>query len=259
MEENTNLKNFDVIVLDYGLSAKQKSVLKEKKVIVKKCVRDGHVNIIRFRDMHEFLEKHKYDQILAVDSGDLFFQGDITPAFETDKDYFRGVFEEFRGPYWILFSLFFPKKYFEKNSAKKIRDSFRKNKMINAGAIYGPADKFVALCEEFNRLLLDRSKFGPDQVVINYLLYKLGFKQTKPKYNYVIWTVPGDFYIKDGAYYFTSGEKITVVHNAGGFSFNRPITNFGYGKSYNKLKLRTMYLKKFLFKVKFVEEFFLKI
>ena len=57
LKENTDLENIDVFVIDYGLSNAQKDSLKSQDVKLYKGIRDGHIVVIRFRDIKNILLK----------------------------------------------------------------------------------------------------------------------------------------------------------------------------------------------------------
>lgn len=90
-------------------------------------------------------------------------------------------------------------------------------------------------------MIKSKAKFGPDQFIVNYVLYGDGFKELDNRYNFVIPTADDKITIKDGIFYTKNGEKISVVHNAGNLSFWRLVHNFGYGAQFNKLK-RKLYI-----------------
>ncbi|MBW2978258.1 glycosyl transferase family 8 [Candidatus Woesearchaeota archaeon] len=238
LKDNVNLNKIDIVILDYGLTKEQISKLKGVKIY--KGVRNGHVCAIRFRGMLKFLEKNKYDQVLSIDGGDIIFQDDLKQAFENYKNHFRVVCEDFHFP----FEDFFVKNFFKKTDIKKIKKTLKNKKQINAGVIFGPYSKFKKLCKEINTLLINKNNFGPDQVAVNYILYKDGFKNLDKKYNFVIiaTNIKNKFFIEKGVFYLENGEKIAIVHNAGNKPYFRPIKNFGYGPSYNKIKKPTYFI-----------------
>jgi hypothetical protein len=124
---------------------------------------------------------------------------------------------------------------FEKNVKKEIKRVLNRKKLINAGMIAAPYELFRKMCKECDELIKERT-FGPDSVAINYILYREGFKEMDITYNFVITTAHRPFYIKKGVFYLNNGERISIVHNAGGRDFFRPVNNFGYGRQYNKIK-----------------------
>ena len=243
LKDNVDLNNIEIIVLDYGLNETQNLTLKKEKVTVLKCIKDGHVTSLRFRDMAKFLKNHIYNQILTIDGGDIIFQTDIKSAFKTDNTCLRAVVEDVNFP----FEGFYTKKFFAKEDGENIRLFLKDKRLVNAGVLIGPHKEFKQLCEECNSLIKDKSEYGPDQVAVNYLLYKYNFKKLDNKYNFVITTAKRKFYINGGIFYFREGEKIPIIHNANNFSYLRPVKNFGYGPNCNQLKITTYILVRMMF------------
>jgi hypothetical protein len=230
LKENVNLRNTDVVVIDYGLTKKQVAALKYKEVIVYKCKRDGFPNAIKFRDIYNFLSKHKYDQVLTCDGGDIIFQEDISHLFSKDKSRFRAACEELFLPY----NLFFVDRYFSKENAKQIKEIIKGKKMINMGVLIAPYKLFNQLCKEFNNLV-KCSVWMADQMAVNYILYKNGFVRLNEKYNFVISGTHKKFLIRDGTFYQMDGKKIPIIHHTGNSTLFKRINNFGYGKEFNRL------------------------
>ncbi len=241
--QNVNLKEIQILVLDYGLTRAQKYYLEKHKVIVQSSERNGHVVNIRFRDLYYFLEKNPYEQILMCDSGDIIFQDDISFLFKENKEHYRAVCEDL-APF---FDYFINTEYFHKEDIPKIKETLLLKKMINAGFILAPLEKMKHLCKVILSKVKDFSKFGPDQIIVNYVLHKEGFVQLPTKFNFIPVTCLDEFFIKDGFFYDKNHKKIPVIHNAGNFNFLRSIENFGYNKNHNILKedilksLRTFY------------------
>lgn len=233
--QNVDLTNIEVVVLDYGFLPEQKKRLEAVGVRVVSCTRDGHVTAIRFRDMAKFLDENAFDQVLTTDGGDIIFQTDLKELFKTSPDSFRAVCEDFNIPFETLFV----NHFFSKENESKIVEMIRNKKMINAGVLVGPYEKFRHLCHECDELLIDKSQFGPDQVAINYILYRNGFVSLHPKYNFIVTTTNHSFFIKKGVFFMGNHEKVAIVHNAGGNPLLRPIVNFGYGPKYNRVKIVT--------------------
>ncbi len=227
--------NIDVIVLDYGLTKGQVAGLKKENVTVVKCVKDGHVNIIRFRDMAHLLKKNKYDIVMATDGGDIIFQADISGLFEKDNKSQRAVYEDS----YIDFKELFLKNNFSLEAQRRIKKVLDKKKMINAGVLIAPSSKFIKMCEECFSLIKTKTSFGPDQIAVNYILHRDGFEELDKVYNFVVSTVNKKFYVKEGVFY-SENKKIPVVHNSGRVSFFRPVKDFGYGQGYNKVKKLTL-------------------
>ncbi|WP_319558955.1 hypothetical protein [Marispirochaeta sp.] len=231
LTENSDLSLIDVAVLDYGLSTAQRFYLESHGVRVRQYPKDGHVVIIRFRDLADFLSEEKYEQIILSDGGDIIFQDDISPVFTEHPDMFRGVQEDLKS----AFSVFLTDEFFNKEDKKRIRDVLIEEEMINAGFIAGPSEKMLRLGQAVDTMVLSKKKFGPDQLVVNYLFRTEGFYPLPKRFNYVIATAEGELKIRDGKFY-ADGELMTVVHNTGNISFFRPIENFGYGPERNQLK-----------------------
>lgn len=244
LKENTDLKNTDVVVLDFGMTPQQLDALSKENVIVKKCVRNGHVTCLRWRDMESHLKKNMYNQVLATDGGDIIFQDDLRGLFETQADSIRAVCEDINVPFEDIFT----NNFFSKSDEMKIKESLRGKKMINAGVIVAPRELFLKICSRFNKTLINKNAFGPEQVAVNYILDGMGYRQIDRKYNFVITSSESRFYIKDGVFYLSNGEKIKIVHNAGMSNFFRPIRNFGYGHDKNQLKWITYHLMRWFYK-----------
>ncbi len=232
IRENVNLSNIDVAVIDYGLSVAQRYWLQRHGVKTLRGERDGHVAVIRYREISGLLSEYPYDQVLVCDSGDLIIQSDISHLFESDKGTFRAVCEDAKP----AFAIFLKKEYFSKSDKKKITECFLRNEMINAGFILGPREKMKWLCDMCNKTIRIKNKFGPDQLVVNYALHTRGFKRLDKGYNFVIATSREDVTLENGKFFFPHGEPIPVVHNAGNLRFLRPVGDFGYGKGHNVLR-----------------------
>lgn len=243
LKENVDLTNIDVVVLDYGLTEEQKARL--KGCIIYKGKRDGHVTNIRHRDTSRFLENNEYDQILTCDGGDIIFQEDISKIFEKDKDDFRVVQEDICFPFQDIYA----KRSFSEKDTNMINYTLKDRKMINAGVIIGPYRKFKCLAKECDNLMIDKSSFGPDQVAVNFILHRDGFKPLENTYNFVITSSKERFKIKDSLFFFKNGEKIAIPHNVGNKSMFRPIINFGYGPDNNKLKISTYFLLRTFYRI----------
>lgn len=228
-----NLNQFDVAVLDYGLSTAQRYYLQSHGVIVRTCERDGHVTSIRYRDLSCFLQEHpEYEQAMLCDSGDIIFQADIAPLFVEKSNQFRAVCEDYKP----LFSIFISNDFFDPEDRERLLTCFVKNPMINGGMVIGPRQKMLDLCNEMMSVIKDKSRFGPDQIVLNGYLYDNGFYRLDSIYNYVIATAREGIEIRNGEFYTRAGRRIVVVHNAGNVGTFRPIEHFGYGPSHNVIK-----------------------
>lgn len=234
LKENVNLKNIDVVVIDYGLTDLQKKKLINQNVILYEGTKDYHIVNKRFFDAGEYLKTKRYDQVLFVDGGDVVFQDDINGVFNKNKNLFRIVpigikvlfFE------WVI-PLF---GNFSKTTQKKIWKVVKDKPVINAGVIFAPYRKALELCQETKKLIKNKHAFGPDQIIVNYFIYRSKYKFIDEKYNFQMSTIKEGFLVKKGIFYKKSGEKIVIVHNSGQIDFFRPIENFGYGRRFNQLK-----------------------
>ncbi|AGA91669.1 hypothetical protein Thimo_2978 [Thioflavicoccus mobilis 8321] len=232
LQENVRLDDIDVVVLDYGLSLAQRYYLEHHGVRLHPGRRDGHVTVIRYRETRDLLDSSPYEQICLCDSGDLIFQDDISGVFQHCPDRFRAVCEDAKP----VFSFFIKDDFFLPEDRQRITDSFLKNRMINGGFIIAPRAQMRELCDTCLRMILDKSHFGPDQLVVNYLLHQQGFEELERRYNFVVATSAEPVRIENGLILDQERQRIAVVHNAGNFRFLRPIDNFGYGPGHNVLK-----------------------
>lgn len=232
LKENVNLENIDIVIIDYGLNKLQKTLLLKEKVILFGGTKKYHIVNKRFFDSAKYLKNKSYDQILFIDGGDTIFQEDITSVFNKDKNTFRVVPLGME----VLFFEWFIFDNFEKKIKKRIWKVVKDKSVINAGVIFSPAKKFIALCNLMEKLIRDKEAFGPDQIILNYYLYQTGFKFIDNKYNFMMSTEEKGFIVKKGIFYKPHGEKIVIVHNAGQMDFFRPIKNFGFGKEFNQIK-----------------------
>lgn len=240
-------KLIDITILDYGLTDEQKAHLTEKNVKTMHCKRDGHVVNIRYRDLLTILQDSSYEQVMICDGGDMIFQTDIMDLFSENATEFRAVCEDIPPPA-IEFTLL--NNTFTPELTEKISQTLKNKKMINGGLVVGSSEKIKHLCEYMLIAVTDMSLFGPDQVVLNYILYKEGFHALSNKYNFVITTSRERITIKNGVFYINKTDCLSIVHNAGAKPYLRPIKDFGYGPNHNKFKpiayytLRTMYRTK---------------
>lgn len=240
LKDNIDIKNLDILVIDYGLSSSQKKKLGEEGVIVMEGLKKYHIVNKRFFDAARFLKKYDYNQVLFIDSGDVIFQGDFTSVFNLNPDSFRIVPLGKR----ILFYKWFVFNHFEREVKREIWKVIKNRPVINAGVIFAPVKKFIELCDDMEHLIRDKEEFGPDQIIVNYHLYKDSVKFIDSKYNFMMSTAYAGFRLKEGVFYKLNGEKIIIVHNAGQMDFFRPIFNFGYGKSFNQVKHVIYFLKR---------------
>jgi len=232
---NIDRKAMDIIVLDYGLTDDQKKKITPYCKIIR-CKKDGHVVNIRFRDMLQFFKGNKYAQIMSIDGGDIIFQSDIMPVFKEHPSEFRIVSEglDLSTHETALLS----KPFTEKMTSDILKMTHQK-KGLNAGVIIAPYSKFITLCKFLVKHIKRPAIFGPDQVLVNYFLYKHGFKEIDKKYNFIIATATNKFKIKKGVFLDENNKPIAIIHNAGGADHKRPVRNFGHGPRHNKIKWAT--------------------
>ncbi|MEN8183949.1 MAG: hypothetical protein ABFS46_15590 [Myxococcota bacterium] len=230
LKENVDLEEIDVVVLDFGLEAAQRAQL-EGAVLVP-ARREGRINVARRRETARFLEKTAYDQVLCVDGGDVIFQRDISPLFSLAKDRFRGVQERYP----------IPLGFFLRGAPRRLRRSVRtqleSRYMVNGGFILGPAK---AMRDLGDAVVPHLAHFKHDQPIVTAYLYERGFEALDETYNLVLWTTRDRFFVDEGIFYRSSGEKVAVVHNTGRTAATRIVSDFGYGRGHNT-RQRSPYL-----------------
>lgn len=243
LKSNVYLKNIDIVVLNYGLLESTVKDLKKQGVIVFNGTKGGHIVTMRFIDAKKFIENSSYSQILFIDGGDIIFQEDISNVFEKNKDSFRATKLDMEVMY---FEAFIP-RHFRGPFKKELWKVLNGKPVLNAGVIFAPKNKFVELCEKVETLVSLKNVYGPDQVIVNYVLYQDKVVLLNKRYNFIFGTEREGFVIKEGVFYRRNGERIAIAHNAGHDSFLRPITNFGYGAQYNQLKHLVYYSRRLIF------------
>jgi len=244
--ENVNLSNIDILILDFGLSKNVRKILKRYGVILQRATTSGKIVNARFVELSKFLRKNsQYEQVLNCDSGDIVFQEDISNLFEFNPESFKAVCEDYKVP----MDIFLGKTNMDEKIKKDIKNVLNERKMINAGLLIGPREKFIEMCDTIVRTLESLNTWGMDQLLINYYLYKSGFVELDKSYNFIPTTHLGGFYVKEGVFYFKSGKRIAIVHNAGNKSIFRPIRDFGYGKRKNKPKYFSIYMMRMFYRM----------
>lgn len=245
LKDNVDLYETDVLVLDFGLSERARSVLIASNVLVRRCSIPGKIVNTRFVELSSFLKENPdYEQVMMCDSGDLIFQKDISELFKLNPDDFKAVCEDYRVP----MDFFLTKSELSEELKKEIKKILNEKKMVNAGVLISPTNKFIEMSEFIASNLKNLNVWGMDQLLINYYLYKNGFLELDKTYNFIPTTHLTGFIVKNGEFYFRNGEKIAVVHNAGNKKIIRPVKNFGYGKNKNKPKYFLIHLMRFLYK-----------
>lgn len=244
LQANVDLSDVDVHVLDYGLTPEQLQRLNDRGVHCHRCVRDGHVTNIRYRDMAAVLEQGNYDQVLLIDGGDIIFQTDIRPLMDENREHFRAVCHEFEVPFH---EVIMSKSDFSSETYRKMMEFLRDKRTINGGVLLGPAKLMKELWPEFTKWASSFNKFGIDQLLLNHALYSQGFVELDAKYNYTIIAREKSFSIRKGVFYNAQNEIIPIVHNSGIYDVTRPIARFGFGPDRNRKRivvptfLRTLY------------------
>jgi hypothetical protein len=232
LRENVRLDAIEIVVLDYGLSLAQRFYLEHHGVLLRPGQRDGHVTVLRYRETRDLLIERPYEQICLCDSADIIFQDDISSLFEHSPHAYRAVCEDYKP----IFSFFIKDNFFRPEDKHLIADSFDNNRMINGGFIIAPRRRMLELCNACLGMIGDKGEFGPDQLVVNYVLHRKGFTELERRYNFVVATSAEPTRIEEGQFLDRDGTRIAVVHNAGNYRFLRPIDHFGYGPGHNVLK-----------------------
>ncbi|NTV23114.1 MAG: hypothetical protein HGA85_01920 [Nanoarchaeota archaeon] len=226
----TDTTNISIIVLDYGLTNDQVKALRYNNITVVKERKDGAIVTIRLRDTAKLLKREKFGKVLLCDGGDILFQEDISPIFERSDTQVAGVADD----YYVAFERRFPASTFSVPYSQ-IKKVMRNKKSVNAGFLTGPSEKMAWICETAYSMIKNKKIYGPDQVVIPFLLYSYGFRKLNRTYNFIPAMSKKRFYIENSEFYFMNKKKIKVVHNTGGISAFRIIKKFGYGPGCNML------------------------
>ena len=171
------------------------------------CVKDGHPGTVRVRDVATIAAKLGYDQVLAVDSGDLIFQADVSPLFEQDKHEFRAVCEELSVP---IHHVFMDRSDFPPAVRRRILSFLYDKPVINGGFLLGPVAKFQGVLGKVRgawrrpSVLLHRSNgvelHAPSGRV----------KPLEKRYNFVAISMLSRISIRRGAIYDEQGRIIPV-------------------------------------------------
>jgi hypothetical protein len=232
LRENVDLAGIQVVVIDYGLPANQALLLESCGVLLHPGRRDGHVSMIRYREICAILKQCEYDQALFCDSGDIIFQEDIAPLFTRNKGAYRAACEDIKVPSELRLR----EELFIEEQIPRFRKVLKERPQINAGFLLGPRTKMEYLAREVLKSTRTLASFGPDQIVANYVLHTQGFQELDSGYNLVVPTSREAVTVEDGVFFFRDHMRVPVVHNAGNHALFRPVRNFGYGNSHNHLK-----------------------
>ena len=172
LKTNVDLRDIDVVVLDYGLTAIQRQGVEALGFQIRTGKRDGHVVNVRFRDTRDWLRKSSYDQVLMIDGGDIIFQSDIRHLFEQDKQHYRAACEEVLVP---AFAQYIATEDFEPAVYEEVYSFLERRRLINCGLVLGPREKMVELCDVCCDKVKSLQRAGVDQMLTNYHLYRQGF------------------------------------------------------------------------------------
>jgi hypothetical protein len=240
LKRNIVLEKVDIAVLDYGLDSLQRKKLKSQKIILVRCIRNGHITNIRYRDMVKFLKKRKYKQILTCDSGDIIFQTNIMPIFYSNNSNFRAIQENMKDSPFV-------KRILKGNSIEQdikldILDKENNSPMINGGFILGPYHKFLKLCIFVSKKIIAVDTFALDQPLVNHYLLSEGYINLGENFNFIPSMSIKNFFIKNGVFLDNNRKPFAVVHNTGGSEIFRIIGNFGFGIKFNQIKWFKYYL-----------------
>jgi hypothetical protein len=232
LKKNVNLAGIDIAVLDYGIGKGQQAQLERQGLTCIPCDGNGsHIVWTRWRDIAEFLRQKDYNQVMAVDGGDLIFQSDIGHLFLEHQEQWRAACEEIDGSFH---DLIMKRDDFGKKEWDTISCYLKGKPTINNGLVLGPAKKFQDLWPFFQKWALGMTQHGGDQLLCNYHFYMNSFVRLDKKFNWVIITARrSEFLINNGIFYDKWGDVIPVVHNAG--AKEGLIENFGFGKGHNQL------------------------
>jgi CBS domain-containing protein len=231
LRDNVNLRNIDVVVLDYGLNDEQRRKVDAAGIIRRVCVKNGFVGNLFLRDMKSLLLDSDYDQAVVFDAGDIIFQVDFSHLFDEYKDRYRAVCEEVDSS---IHDVFMSRGDFSVENWKKIDDVLHGKPVINGNSVFAPARNWIAISTAYEQLAESYDCYASNQVVTNYVLHSQGFEKLPTKYNFCLVTVKSKFRITNGRFYDEQGNLIPIVHNAGGKDRYRTIRNFGYGPQYNR-------------------------
>jgi hypothetical protein len=231
LRDNVDLKDVDVVVLDFGLAPHQREALEGVELVA--AERGFSVNVSRRNAVARFLEARDYDQVLVVDAGDLIFQGDVGHLLRDARESFRGVPERFPIPLPLLM------RGTRSDLRRSIQERLRGRPMVNGGFLLGPASK---LRELGRAVQVHADSTVHDQPLVSSFLHEWGFEALDDSYNFIPWTARRGFRVEDGAFFTDDGQMPRVVHNTGIKAPFRVIADFGYGPGCNR-RIRRRYLR----------------
>lgn len=223
-----------IVVINYGIEKKTVDrIKKEYSIEIIERSKDYAVFSQRYRDIPDVInvQNNKIQNILLIDGGDVWFQKSLDPIFALTQEKI-GCIEEM--------AVMGTNEWTEKclsNLSKKTQEEIKKYctgyHIKNSGMIAGPRDKIVQLIKNvYNDICKEGIEyFGIDQLFFNYEFMKLKMKDRvilDNEYNFVLVTNKDGYEVVDDMVYRKSdGEKVTVVHNAGGAwrMLKRPFIN----------------------------------
>jgi len=240
LKKHVNLDNTDILIIDFGLTDKQRQVLLSQGIMLMPADPYGRMSNIQYQYLSGFLQKNPhYDQVLYSDCGDIIFQDDISHLFNLETSKFKAVPEEEFN--YRLHKITLGISDVRKDKLKMIEAVLQNKSTVNCGFIIGPAAKFVDIWPTYNLLCKDVKIHGTDQLIINYILYKEGFIRIAMKFNFVTF-LNKDAFFKNANSFFENAEGIIpVVHNAGKYDFARRISDFGYQRGVIKSRKSALF------------------
>lgn len=222
-----------VVVLDYGLSDDvKKRITRDYPIKLVGCKIQTDIFIDRYKDIvlaiNDLQENISF--VITMDSGDIWFQGSLQLFYNCNEGEIRTV-QEMRiwdKDEWALKCLQNLSDYDRKWVLKTLSGT----KVRNSGVIAGEKIDILNLVESVYKdvLICGYSFFGIDQIFVNYEIAKLNQEKRgslNELLNYVLVSNVENFEIKKEKVYRRDGEKVIVVHNAGGNwrILNRPFVN----------------------------------
>lgn len=212
----------NIIVLDYGLSADLKKRVKATyPVRIVSCKLETDIFVDRYKDIAVVIEEleNSISTIITMDSGDIWFQSSLDMFFDIGDDEIGTVIEKriWDKDEWALKCI----NNLSDKDRSCVLEKISGTYVRNSGVIIGGKEVMKTLALNVYRDILKcgYSFFGIDQIYVNYEITRLNEEKRRSLselLNYVLVSNPSDFYIADGTVYRKNGERIVVVHNAGG-------------------------------------------
>lgn len=209
-------------ILDYGITDSVKERIRQNyPVNIVDCLLSESVFTSRYRDISKIIDSLPEDvgRVITMDSGDIWFQ-DLLEGIKGIEDNYLSLCEEDR--IWGIDE--WTNKCLSNISLEKRTEILRwiEGKPVkNSGVIV--ADKYTMkiLADAVYRDICEYGYefFGIDQIFVNYEISKLfddRYKVLSEVYNYVVVSNSNNYIIKNDLLYKKTGEKIIIVHNAGG-------------------------------------------